>query len=170
MSVSSLLLCCWYPVKTFLLPVHLLYLLCMVWNGILKNQNFCLDIHHHSPISDTWQSLLSLDAMLIRYFWPYNLCCLYLFTRFPFVRLQSCLRSLLPIRSPWNYQVLLFHCLACVGFLPSLYRTPYSQYQFISALLFHNMQRNVAFDVYFQVFDTSSKIQLRSTHLHVPNR
>ena len=96
----------------------------------------------------------------IGYFWPRNLCCLYLFTRFPFIRLRSCLRSLLPVRSAWHYQVLLFHCLACVSVLPSLYRTPYSPYQFISAVPYHNMRppEADAFDVYFQVFDTASKV------------
>ena len=34
----------------------------------------------------------------------------------------------------------------------------------------NNRRRNVAFDVNLQVFDTSSKVHFRSTHLHVPNR
>ena len=67
-------------------------------------------------------------------------------------------------------QVLLFHCLACVSVLPSLYRTSCSQEQFITAALYNNMRRNVAFDVNLKVFDTSSKVHLRSTHLHAPNR
>ena len=78
------------------------------------------------PLSDAHRLLLASQFVLLVPFHP--LC---------FRTLSTCRSTAaLPICSAWHQQVLLFHCLACVSVLPSLYRTSCSQYQFITAALF----------------------------------